>query len=104
MGIDGDKKGWDASHPQIGDKMGMGIGMEKSARDASLYKPGLYVHGERLVMKKTLQLPLIFLPLLTSKICDYLNKNNLTFGKLASILVITLKILEIFDIFQVLIL
>jgi hypothetical protein len=29
----------DASHPQIGDKMEMGIGMEKSARDASLYKP-----------------------------------------------------------------
>jgi hypothetical protein len=41
LGIDGDKKGWDASHPQIGDKMGMGIGMEKSARDASLYKPAL---------------------------------------------------------------
>jgi hypothetical protein len=40
LGIDGDKKGWDASHPQIGDKMGMGIGMEKSARDASIYKPG----------------------------------------------------------------
>jgi hypothetical protein len=39
LGIDGDKKGWDASHPQIGDKMGMGIGMEKSARDAFLYKP-----------------------------------------------------------------
>jgi hypothetical protein len=39
LGIDEDKKGWDASHPQIRDKMGMGIGMEKSARDESLYKP-----------------------------------------------------------------
>jgi hypothetical protein len=39
LGINGDKKGWDASHPQIWGLMGMGIGMEKSARDASLYKP-----------------------------------------------------------------
>jgi hypothetical protein len=43
LGIDGDKKGWDASHPQIGDKMG--IGMEKSARDASLYKPALVIRN-----------------------------------------------------------
>jgi hypothetical protein len=39
LGTDGDKKGWDASHPQIGDKMKMGIGMEKSTKDASLSKP-----------------------------------------------------------------
>ena len=44
LGIDEDKKGWDASHPQIWDKMGMEIGKEKSARDASLYKPAPKYH------------------------------------------------------------
>jgi hypothetical protein len=40
-GGNGDNKGWDASHPQIGDKMGMGIGMENLPRDAFLYKLAL---------------------------------------------------------------
>jgi hypothetical protein len=39
MRINGEKKGRDASHPQIGDKMGMMDWDGKSARYASLHKP-----------------------------------------------------------------
>jgi hypothetical protein len=46
----GDNKGWDAFHPQIRDKIG--IGMEKSTRDASLYKPDLKTNSFTLDAKK----------------------------------------------------